>query len=61
MKAKATKRAMAMATRVAIDDKGNDSCSKGGKRARATRAMAEARTTVVGQDEGGSNCNEGGR
>jgi hypothetical protein len=61
VKAKATKRAMAMATRMASDDKGNCDSNKGGGRATATRAMAVA-TTVVGKDEGGGNGDEvGGR
>ncbi len=52
MKAKATKRAMATATRVA-------SSNKGGGQATATRAMAVV-TNVVGKYEGSGNGNEGG-
>ncbi len=59
MKAKATKRVMAMATRVARDNEGDGNDNKGGGQATATRAMAAA-TTVVGEDEGGGDSGEGG-
>jgi hypothetical protein len=61
VKAKATKRATVMATRVASNDKGDGDGNKGGRLATATRAMAAA-TTVVGKDEGNGNGNgnEGG-
>jgi hypothetical protein len=60
VKAEATKRAIAMATRVTSNDNGNSNSgksngdgTKGGGQA-ATRAMAAA-MTVVGDNEG--NCN----
>ncbi len=59
MKAKATKRTMATATRVASKDEGNGNSNKGGGQETATRAMA-AVMTVVGKDEGGGDRNEGG-
>ncbi len=59
MKIKATKRAMAMAMRVASNGKRNGNGDKGGGQATTMRAMAAA-TTVVGKDEGGGNSNEGG-
>jgi hypothetical protein len=59
VKAKATKRAMAMATRVASDDKGDGDGEEGGRRVTAMRAMT-AVMAVVGKDEGGGDNNEGG-
>ncbi len=59
MKAKATKRVIAMVTRVARDNKGIGNGNKGGGRATAMRAMVEM-TIVVGKNEGGGNGNEGG-
>jgi hypothetical protein len=59
VKAKASKRAMAMATRVASNYKGDGNCDKGGRQATAMRALA-AGTTVVGKDEGGGDGNEVG-
>ncbi len=59
MKAKATRRAMATATRVVSDNKGDGDSNKGGGQATGMRAMAAA-MTVVGKDEGGGNSNEGG-
>ncbi len=63
VKAKATKRLMAMATRVASDNKGNGNGNEGGGQATATRAMAVV-ATVVGEDEGngvaGDEEGEGG-
>ncbi len=59
MKAKATKRAMAMVTRVVSNNESNGNGNKGGGQATATRAMMAA-TTVVGKDEDGGNGNDGG-
>ncbi len=67
MKAEATKRVMAMATRVASKNedgndgsgKSNGNCNKAGRHVTAKRAMAVA-TTVVGNDEGDGNGVEGG-
>jgi hypothetical protein len=59
VKAKATKRAIAMATRLASDNEGSGYGYKGGKQVTATRAMTVA-TTVVGKDEGNGNGDEGG-
>ncbi len=66
MKAEATKRAIATATRVASNDNGdgdsgksNGDDNKGAGRA-TTRAMAVA-TTVVGDDEGNCDGDEGGK
>ncbi len=59
MKAKAMKRAMATATRVVSDDKGNGDGNEGGGQATVLRAMLVV-TTVVGKDEGGGNGNKGG-
>ncbi len=59
MKAKATNRAMAVATRVVSNDKGDGNGNKGGRQATATRAMVVA-TTVVGKDECGGDSNEVG-
>jgi hypothetical protein len=63
VKAEVTKRAIATATKVASDDKGNGNggksvgdSDKGGGQA-TTRAMAAA-TAVVGNNEGNSNGNE---
>ncbi len=53
MKARAMKRAIAVATRVVSDDKGNCNGNKGGGQATATR-------TVVGDNEGSGNGNEDG-
>ncbi len=60
MKAKATKRAMATAMRVAINNKSDSNGNEGGGQVTAMRAMVVA-MTVVGEDEGGGNSNEGGR
>jgi hypothetical protein len=59
VKAKATNRAMVVATRVVSDDKGDGDGNKGGRQATATRAIVVA-TTVVGKDECGGNGNEVG-
>ncbi len=59
MKAKATRRAMTMATRVTNYDSGNGDGNKGGRQVTATRAMAVA-TTEVGKDEGNGNDDKGG-
>ncbi len=67
MKAKATKRAMAMEMRVANNNKGNGNGNEGngggnegGRQATATRAVVAAKT-VVGKGEGYGDGNEGGR
>ncbi len=65
MKAEATKRAVAMAAKVASDDDGDgnggksDGISNEGGGRETTRAMAAA-TTMAGNDEGNCNGNEGG-
>ncbi len=65
MKAEATKRAIAMATRVASDDDGNGDSGKSngdgneGAGQATMRAMVAA-TTVAGEDEGNCNGDEGG-
>ncbi len=59
MKGKATKRAIAMATKLASNDKGNGNDSnEGGRQATATRAMVVAKT-AVGKDESNGNSDEG--
>ncbi len=60
MKAKATKRAMAMATRVAMDNKGNGDDKEGGGQVTATRVMVAA-MTVVCKDEDNGGGYEGGK
>ncbi len=59
MKAKATKSAMATATRLASDNEGDSDGNEGGGQVTAMRAMVAA-TTVVGKDEGGGDGDEGG-
>ncbi len=51
--------AMAMATRVASNIKGNGNDTEGGGQATARRVMVMA-TAVVGKDVGGGDDNEGG-
>ncbi len=59
MKAKAMKRAFAIAMGVVSNNKGDGNGNEGGREATATRAKA-AVMTVVGKDEGDGNSDEGG-
>ncbi len=61
VKAKAMKRAMATATRVASKDEVDGNGNKGGGQVTATRAMVVAvAMTVVAKDDGKGDGNEGG-
>ncbi len=59
MKAKATKMAMATATRLASKNKGDCDGNEGGGKVIGPRAMAVT-MPEVGKDEGNGDSNEGG-